>query len=53
MKEQNFYSRFCLLICDDLKPGTNIAMFGRIRLDSSSIANLKMKLFEKVCEVCT
>lgn len=47
MKDQNFYPRFCLLVCDDVKPGKNIAMFGRIRLDSFSIATQKMGTLSK------
>jgi hypothetical protein len=47
MKEQNFYSRFCLLVFDDVKPGKNIAMSGRIRLYSFSIATLKMETLSK------
>jgi len=46
MKEHNFYSRFCLLVCDDVKPGKNIA-FGWIRLDSVSIATPKMEILSK------
>lgn len=47
MKEQNFYPRFCLLVCDDVKPGKTTAMFGRIRLDSFSIATQKIEALSK------
>jgi hypothetical protein len=47
MKEKNFCTRFCLPVCDDVKPGKNIAMFGRIRLDSFSIATPKMETVSK------
>jgi len=47
MKEQNYYARFCLLVCDDVKPSKNIALFEWIRLDSFSTATLKMDSFEK------
>jgi hypothetical protein len=51
-KEQNFYSRFCLLVCDDVKPGKNITICWRIRLDSFPIATLKMETLLKYFVNC-
>ena len=47
MKEQNFYPRFCLLVCDDVKLGKNVAILTRIRLDAFSIATLKIETLSK------
>jgi len=46
MKEQNLYAKFCFLVCDDVEPGKNIALFEWIRLDPFSTATQKMDSFE-------